>query len=66
MEGNATVGNVEFESSSEKNAGEIAALIRKINAHSAEFRENWENIHSNIRKTKVSLGKKLLCCLKIF
>lgn len=57
---------VEFETSSEKNACKVFAIVKKITTQSAEFWENYDTLQPNRRSSKLSLGKKLLCCLKIF
>lgn len=66
MEYETAETEVEFETSSEKNAYKIFAIIKKINAQSAEFWENYDTLQPNRRSSKLSIGKKLLCCLKIF
>jgi hypothetical protein len=66
MENETAEKEVEFETSSEKNARKVFAIIKKINTQSAEFWENYGALQPNRRSSKLSLGKKLLCCLKIF
>lgn len=65
MENEAIETEIEFEMSSEITAGKVFAIIKK-NTQSAEFWENYGALQSIRRSSKLSLGKKLLCCLKIF
>lgn len=66
MEYEADETNIEFELSREECAGKVSAIVKKITTQSAEFGENYDTLQSNRRSSKLSLGKKLLCCLKIF
>jgi hypothetical protein len=66
MENETVEMKVEFETSSEKNARKVFEIIKKINIQSAEFWENYGALQPNRRSLKLSLGKKLLCCLKMF
>ena len=66
MECEVAAVEYDFDTSGENGASDVVVIINKINAQLAEFQENWNSLQENVHAPKLSLGKKLLCCLKIF
>jgi len=66
MEREVTNVHADFDVTGDTTAGEIAAIVKKLNSHSVEFMENLNSLQLSKKCSKISFAKRILCCLKIY
>jgi DNA anti-recombination protein RmuC len=65
MENNVKNLYTDFDAISENNAEKIASLVRTLSTQATQSGEKKSNLHTQIKRTKTSFAKRILCCLKI-